>query len=190
MSEVSQAEGNYYFTTTTLDQFKLQSIQHMYQLSNNKLTEIKNYALFLQLMTNHLKWIGVNGFWVKSKDYVVSLFHEATTTKEMIYTRTNLNFRTQHLKKTIKLSYYADFNCFCVLSNGHTVILQHNAGKTWSYYFYDNEMTLLKEVKTKVSKDHVPYALFESSKGVVSGVFNISNKYEKDCVVQEVRWKK
>jgi len=190
MSQVSEAKGAYYFSTSTLDQFKMVSTQHLYKLAKGNLTELPKYQTFLQFNANFAKWLAMNGSVVNKQNHLITLFHQAATDKQMIYTKTEVASHRLLAKKTIPLYYYADVNRFCLLSNGHIVVLQHNPGKTWSYYFYDQDLQLLQEVKANVSKDHVPYALFESSDGIVSATFNVNNKSDRNCVVQQVPFKK
>ena len=190
MSKVSQAKGGYYFSTSTFDQSEMKTTQHLYKFANGSLTELPRYQSLLKFSAGLSKRLSINDMALNAKNQLVTVCHEVASDETMVYMKTDINASKVLAKKDIPLHYYADVNRFCVLSNDHLVVLQHNPSKTWSYYFYDQNLNLLQEVKAKVSKDHVPYALFESDEGIVSATFTVNNKSQKDCVVQQVPFKK
>jgi len=183
ISDVSKIGNDYYFSTFNIDQFKLKTSNHLYCLSKDKLTEKHYFPDVLKLSHNFSDWININAFFVTAADQYVSLTHIGASNKEITFSRTDTSFNAL-LQKKIKLNYYADYDKMLLLPDKNVLILSVNDKKMWSYYLYDEEMKLLKEINSAVSKDYYPQNLKVTANKKIECIFYIDNVKQKDCVLQ------
>jgi hypothetical protein len=183
LSNVSKVDNAYYFTTSNLDQSSLKQVNHLYQFKNDTLKEILDFPEYLEFYTNYSDWININEFTTDSAKNYLFLSHEGATKKEMLFSKADADFNTL-LSKKIPLNDYADFNKMQLLSNGTIVILMANNNQTWSYFLYDSNLTLIKEINSTISKEYNQNYLKETANNQIECFFNIDNLSKKDCIFQ------
>ncbi len=186
ISNISNIDSAFYFTTSNLNQSTLKNINHLYQFKNNKLTELssfQNYLKWNDIINESSDWVNINEFTVNSSKNYIFLTHEGASKKEMILYKTDTSFNTLHSTK-IALNDYADFNKMLVLSNGNIAILMANKKDTWSYYLYDSKMQFIKEIDSKIPKEYYPNNLKEIAKDRIECFYYIDNVKKKDCMIQ------
>lgn len=184
VSDVSETDNTYYFTTSNLNQFTLKNINHLYKLKDEKLTELPNFPYYLYL-NNHSDWVNINAFIVNPTYNYLFLTHIGASKKEITFTQTDTNFRAL-LSKKIPLSNYADFDEMLVLSNGDIIIVSVNETETWSYYLYNPKLELIKEINSTISRKYYPNKLKEITNNRIECIFYIDNVSKKDCLLQIV----
>jgi transposase len=59
-----------------------------------------------------------------------------------------------------------------------------NKNQTWSYFLYDSNMTLIKEINSTISKEYNQNYFKETANNQIECFFNIDNLSKKDCVFQ------
>jgi hypothetical protein len=187
LSSISKVDGAYYFATSNLDQYDIKLKNHLYQFSNNQLTEIPKFVKYLDWKYDNSTFIQVNEFSTHAPNEYYVLSNRGGSNKEIQFSKTDQNF-TPLLTKEIPLHDYADFHKMLVLSSGNIVLLLVNATKTWSYHLYDPSMELIQEIKSTVSEDYNPILLKETSEHSVECIFNVHHVDKKDCVLEVVGW--
>lgn len=183
LSEISKKGDEYYFTTSNLDQFTLKNVNHLYRLNKNKLTEVSYFADVLKLSHNYSDWVNINDFFATPDNNYVTLTHIGAGKKEMLFTKTDTSFNSV-LSKKIVLNDYADFDKMILLPNGNVLIAAINKTETWSYFLYDANMVLQKEINSDVSKKYYPQNLKVLSNNRIECLFYIDNVNKKDCLLQ------
>ncbi|MBL7919556.1 MAG: hypothetical protein JNJ40_04530 [Bacteroidia bacterium] len=184
LSDISKIGNDYYFSTYNLNQFNLKTSNHLYCLTKDKLTEKHSFADVLKLSHNFSDWININEFFAAETNFI-SLTHTGATKKEIIYTKTDTLFNVL-LQKKIPLNDYADFYKMSLLPNGNTLLVAVNKTESWSYYLYDKNMELLKEIDSNISKKYYPQNLQSISNTAIKCIFYIDNVNKKDCLLQTV----
>lgn len=183
ISEVSKKDNAYYFTTSNLNQSNLKNANHLYRFAKNKLVEVSYFSDVLKLSHNYSDWVNINEFFVNQLNEYITLTHIGASKKEIQFTRTDSSFNAL-LQKKIPLNDYADFDKMILLPNGNILILSVNKTATWSYYLYNHEMQLLKEINSNVSKDYYPQNLKAIYNTKIECLFYIDNVNKKDCLLQ------
>ena len=167
LSEVSEAGGHYYFSTSNLDQQTLTTIHHFYQLSDG-LVDIM--ALSYLLSDDMPAFLLVNNFYVSPQEDFFFLTHIGATRKEMQFTRINRLLEVS-LRKSIPVNAYPDFNKMLVLPNGNSFILASGASDTWICSLYNPDMQLLEEQDTGISDEYYPRKLKLLPDGRIESIF-------------------
>lgn len=186
LSDVSKVDNAYYFTTSNLNQFSLKNINHLYQLKDNKLEEILYFSDYLEWKTEGSSdWININEFVVNSTKNYLFLTHKGATKKEMLFSKTDASFN-KLLSQNIPLNDYADFNKMLLLENGDIIILMVNDKATWSYFLYNSDMQLIKEIISTIPKEYYPNKLKKIENDKIGCIFYIDNTNKKDCVLQTI----
>ncbi|MBA3681723.1 MAG: hypothetical protein H0W73_11255 [Bacteroidetes bacterium] len=183
ISEVSKKDNGYYFTTSNLDQSTLKNANHLYRFARNKLTDVAFFGDFLKLSHNYSDWVNINDFFATQVDNYTSLTHVGASKKEITFSVTDTSFNAL-LQKKIKLNDYADYDKMLLLPNKNIVVLSVNKTEMWSYYIYDQNMVLLKEINSNVSKKYYPQNLKVMPGNKLECIFYIDNISQKDCVLQ------
>ncbi len=185
ISEVSKKDNAYYFATSNLNQSTLKNANHLYRFAKNTLTEVPYFSDVLKLSHNYSDWVNINEFFTSKANDYITLTHVGASKKEIQFTKTDTSFNIL-LQKKIPLHDYADFDKMILLPNGNMLILSVNKTATWSYYVYSQEMQLLKEIRSDVSKDYHPQKLKAISANKIESLFYIDNATKKDCLLQIV----
>lgn len=183
LSEVSRKDNSYYFATSNLDQFTLKNSNHLYRFTKNKLTEISHFADVLKQSQSYSDWVNINAFFATQANNYITLSHIGASKKEIQFTTTDTSFNIL-LQKKIPLNDYADFDKMLLLPNKNIAILSANTAGTWSYYLYNENMQLLKEIDSGVSNKYYPQNFKSVSNNIIECIFYVDIVSKKDCLLQ------
>ncbi|XZF13049.1 hypothetical protein ACTHGU_14780 [Chitinophagaceae bacterium MMS25-I14] len=185
LSDVSEADGAWYFTTSNLDQSTLKNVNHLYRLKDGNLKEMTDFPDYLKWNTDGADWVNINGFTANTANSYIFLTHKGATKKEMLLSETDAHFNTLRSRK-IPLYDYADFNKMLVLPNGNILILAAGSKETWTYTLYDAHMQLIREIDSGMPKEYYP-GMFKAIAGNrVKCTLYIDHAGKRECVLQTV----
>jgi hypothetical protein len=181
VSEISKVNNTYYFSTSNQDYNKQNSKNRIYKFEKNELIEQEDYKN-AYLLHKDEKWLFIKNFKVKSENEYLFLQNIAIR-DEITVAKTNRFFQVKKMK-TIKVLGYLSWENLIELPNGNSVIFSIGKDKLWSYFIYNSDFELIKEISSSLNENYYPTKMKIRNNNSIQCFFYDHKKLNNNAILQ------